>query len=72
MFRSFVSRCGECHTPPLFSNQEIAIIGVPEPEGRPFDPGAGATSGIPVSAEGLGFRAYATSQKQRPICTKAT
>lgn len=53
VFRSFVSRCGECHTPPLFSNQEIAIIGVPEPEGRPFDPGAGATSGIPSQRGGF-------------------
>ena len=53
VFRSFVSRCGECHTPPLFSNQEIAIIGVPVPEGRPFDPGAGATSGIPGQRGGF-------------------
>lgn len=53
VFRSFVSRCGECHTPPLFSNQEIAIIGVPEPEGRPLDPGAGATSGIPSQRGGF-------------------
>ena len=53
VFRSFVSRCGECHTPPLFSNQEIAIIGVPEPNGRPFDPGAGATSGIPSQHGGF-------------------
>ena len=72
VFRSFVSRCGECHTPPLFSNQEIAIVGVPEPQGRPFDPGAGASSGIPSQRGGLGFRAYATLQKQRPICTRAT
>lgn len=54
VFRSFVSRCGECHTPPLFTNQQIAIIGVPEPDGRPFDPGAGATSGI--SGQRGGFR----------------
>jgi cytochrome c peroxidase len=53
VFRSFVSRCGECHTPPLFSNQEIAIIGVPEPKGRPFDAGAGATSGIPSQRGGF-------------------
>jgi cytochrome c peroxidase len=53
VFRSFVSRCGECHTPPLFSNQEIAIIGVGEPEGRPFDPGAAATSGIPGQRGGF-------------------
>jgi len=41
IFRSFVARCAECHTPPLFTNQQIAVIGVPEPDGRPFDGGAG-------------------------------
>ncbi|PCH77243.1 MAG: cytochrome-c peroxidase [Flavobacteriaceae bacterium] len=40
IFRSFVARCAECHTPPLFTNQQIAIIGSPEPEGVSFDPGA--------------------------------
>jgi cytochrome c peroxidase len=40
IFRSFVARCAECHTPPLFTNQQIAVIGVGEPDGRPFDPGA--------------------------------
>lgn len=40
VFRSFVARCAECHTPPLFSNQEIAVIGSPEPNGLPLDPGA--------------------------------
>lgn len=40
VFRSFVARCAECHTPPLFSNQQIAVIGTPEPEGMPFDKGA--------------------------------
>lgn len=40
IFRSFVARCAECHTPPLFSNQQIAVIGTPEPEGMPFDVGA--------------------------------
>ncbi|WP_426416017.1 cytochrome-c peroxidase [Aestuariirhabdus sp. LZHN29] len=40
VFRSFVARCAECHTPPLFSNQEIAVIGTPEPDGLPFDEGA--------------------------------
>lgn len=43
IFRSFVARCAECHTPPLFSNQQIAVIGSPEPEGHPFDPGAEIT-----------------------------
>ena len=40
VFRSFVARCAECHTPPLFTNQQIAVIGVAEPEGRAFDRGA--------------------------------
>ncbi|MCF6360242.1 MAG: hypothetical protein L3J29_05690 [Cyclobacteriaceae bacterium] len=40
IFRSFVARCAECHTPPLFTNQQIAVIGVPELEGKPLDPGA--------------------------------
>jgi cytochrome c peroxidase len=45
IFRSFVARCAECHTPPLFTNRQIAVIGTPEPEGLPFDPGAGASLG---------------------------
>lgn len=40
VFRSFVARCAECHTPPLFTNRQIAVIGVQEPNGRAFDPGA--------------------------------
>ncbi|HQR24080.1 MAG TPA: cytochrome c peroxidase [Steroidobacteraceae bacterium] len=43
VFRSFVARCAECHTPPLFTNQQVAVIGAPEPKGRPFDVGAEAT-----------------------------
>jgi cytochrome c peroxidase len=43
IFRSFVARCAECHTPPLFTNQQIAVIGSPEPDGLPFDPGAEIT-----------------------------
>jgi cytochrome c peroxidase len=40
VFRSFVARCAECHTPPLFTNQQIAVIGTPEPDGMPRDIGA--------------------------------
>ena len=40
VFRSFVARCAECHTPPLFTNQQLAIIGTPEPDGVALDPGA--------------------------------
>jgi len=45
VFRSFVARCAECHTPPLFTNQQLAVIGTPEPPGDAFDPGAGAVHG---------------------------
>jgi cytochrome c peroxidase len=45
VFRSFVARCAECHTPPLFTNQQIAVIGMPEAPGRRLDPGAGAVAG---------------------------
>lgn len=45
VFRSFVARCAECHTPPLFSNQQIAVIGMPQPEGLAFDVGAQIPSG---------------------------
>lgn len=43
IFRSFVARCAECHQPPLFTNNQIAVIGTSEPEGLPFDPGAQTT-----------------------------
>lgn len=47
IFRSFVARCAECHTPPLFTNQEVAVIGSPEPDNRPLDPGAAVTFNNP-------------------------
>lgn len=40
LFRSFVARCSECHTPPLFTNKQTAVIGTPEPPGMPYDKGA--------------------------------
>ncbi|MAY36281.1 MAG: cytochrome-c peroxidase [Spongiibacteraceae bacterium] len=45
IFRSFVARCGECHTPPLFTNQQLAVLGTPEPAGRPLDIGAEGPTG---------------------------
>ena len=47
IFRSFVARCAECHTPPLFTNQQVAVIGAPEPEGYPLDIGAERTYSAP-------------------------
>ncbi|EAS48171.1 di-haem cytochrome c peroxidase family protein [marine gamma proteobacterium HTCC2207] len=43
IFRSFVARCSQCHMPPLFTNQQIAVIGSPEPEDMPRDIGAEKT-----------------------------
>ena len=43
IFRSFVARCAECHTPPLFTNQQVAVIGLAEPDGKALDPGAQET-----------------------------
>ena len=43
IFRSFVARCAECHTPPLFTNQQVAVLGTPEPDGLPLDQGAEKT-----------------------------
>jgi cytochrome c peroxidase len=53
IFRSFVARCAECHTPPLFTNQQMAIIGTPEPEGLPFDEGEGGWTGEPTQRGGF-------------------
>lgn len=53
VFRSFVARCAECHTPPLFTNQQIAVIGMPEPAGMPFDAGAGAATEAPMLRGGF-------------------
>ncbi|WP_286262785.1 cytochrome-c peroxidase [Thalassotalea atypica] len=43
IFRSFVARCAECHQPPLFTNNQIAVIGVAEGQNRMFDVGAEKT-----------------------------
>lgn len=53
VFRSFVARCAECHTPPLFTNQQVAVIGTPEPEGMPFDIGAEKTMNEPTQRGGF-------------------
>ena len=45
VFRSFVARCAECHTPPLFSNQQLAVLGVADAPGELVDPGAKAITG---------------------------
>jgi cytochrome c peroxidase len=53
IFRSFVARCAECHTPPLFTNQQVAVIGLAEPEGVEFDEGAQKTFNDPKMRGGF-------------------
>jgi cytochrome c peroxidase len=53
IFRSFVARCAECHTPPLFTNQQVAVIGAPEPAGLPLDIGAEQTFDAPELRAGF-------------------
>jgi len=47
VFRSFASRCSQCHTPPLFTSGQVTATGIPAIEGLPFDTGAEAVTGEP-------------------------
>ncbi|HEX7374368.1 MAG TPA: cytochrome c peroxidase [Steroidobacteraceae bacterium] len=42
VFRGFVGRCSQCHVPPLFSSDDLAVVGAPAVDGVPYDRGAGA------------------------------
>jgi len=53
VFRSFVARCAECHTPPLFTNQQVAVIGTPDTDDMDFDPGAAEPLGEPTLRGGF-------------------
>lgn len=53
VFRSFVARCAECHTPPLFTNQQIAVIGVPKANGLAFDVGSEKITKEPTQRGGF-------------------
>ena len=66
IFRSFVARCAECHTPPLFSNQQIAVLGTPEPEGRPLDPGRQSVTGDPSHRGGFKVPSLRNVSKTAP------
>lgn len=47
IFRSFASRCSQCHTPPLFTSGQLATTGVGAVAGMPFDVGAEVISQEP-------------------------
>ena len=66
VFRSFVARCAECHTPPLFTNQQVAVIGAPEPEGLPLDIGAEATWGAEKMKGGFKVPTLRNIEKTAP------
>ena len=66
IFRSFVARCAECHTPPLFTNQQIAVIGTPEPAGLPFDVGAEDPTGDPSLRGGFRVPSLRNIAETRP------
>lgn len=72
VFRSFVARCAECHTPPLFTNQQIAVIGVQEPDGLPLDEGAEAVSGNPGLRGGFKIPSLRNVAKTAPYMHSGT
>ena len=72
IFRSFVARCAECHTPPLFTNQQIAVIGVQEPEGHPFDEGAEPVTGNPGLRGGFKIPSLRNVAKTKPYMHSGT
>jgi cytochrome c peroxidase len=72
VFRSFVARCAECHTPPLFTNQQIAVIGMREPEGHPFDEGAESVTGNPGLRGGFKIPSLRNVAKTPPYMHSGT
>lgn len=66
VFRSFVARCAECHTPPLFTNQQVAVIGTPEPEGLPLDIGAEEVFNSPKMKAGFKVPTLRNIEKTGP------
>ena len=45
LFRSLKTRCFECHALPNFSDGSFRVVGVPEAEGQPHDPGRAKVPG---------------------------
>jgi cytochrome c peroxidase len=48
IFRGVALGCSQCHTPPLFTNDEVEVTGVPNTPGLRFDEGAGAVTNEPL------------------------
>ena len=62
------ARCAECHTPPLFTNQQLAVLGLADAPGELIDPGAQAITGD-ASQRGAFRRGDACPGGQRLTCT---
>lgn len=52
VFRGFVGRCAQCHVPPLFGSDDLAVVGAPPVKGQPYDNGAGAVAPIDTALNG--------------------
>ncbi|WP_331066275.1 cytochrome-c peroxidase [Steroidobacter sp.] len=52
VFRGFVGRCAQCHIPPLFSSDDLAVVGAPPVPGQPYDQGAGALAPMNAALKG--------------------
>jgi cytochrome c peroxidase len=50
IFRSFVSRCAECHIPPLFTSGQLVVIGAPDHPKAGLDLGAAEGGGTTARA----------------------
>jgi len=72
VFRSFVARCSECHQPPLFTNDEIAVIGTPEPTDMIFDIGAQKTYNEPKLRGGFKVPTLRNIAKTAPYMHSGT
>lgn len=46
-FRGFVGRCSQCHVPPLFSDNELSVVGAPANDLGYSDPGAAVINDDP-------------------------
>jgi len=47
IFRGFVARCSQCHVPPLFTDNEVVVVGAPASRQGQVDLGAGAINRDP-------------------------
>lgn len=52
VFRGFVGRCAQCHVPPLFGSDDLAVVGAPPAPGQPYDQGAGALAPLNAALKG--------------------